>query len=350
MSESAPPRGLEANPGNGYEIRCEPFGECPHGPVQRFVLRSERLELALLTWGASTQSLQLRSADGGAVELMLGFPDLASYLADETFVGATIGRYANRIARGRFRLDGVEHRVPTGGAEHALHGGPEGFHRQLWVPRPLVSAEGIGVEFSHVSPEGHMGFPGTLDCHVTYTLAGSTVRIDFAATTDRPTVVNFTQHAYFNLAGQGTVHTHRLRVAASRYLPTDSESIPLGRADPVEGTPFDFRRARAIGTRLDDADEQVSLAGGYDHSLLLDRPGLRRIAADLHEPMSGRRLTVRTDAPAVHVYSGNHLPRPRSGVCLETQGLPNAPNQPGFPSTVLVPGQEFHSTTTWSVT
>ncbi|CUR59280.1 putative Aldose 1-epimerase [metagenome] len=338
MSLSAPP-----------VVRREPFGESPRGPVERFVLHSERVELSLLSWAATTQSLRVRTETGGSDELMLGFPDLSSYLADQSFVGAVIGRYANRIAGGRFRLDGVEHRVPTGGAEHALHGGPDGFHRQVWSPRPFASAQGVGVEFSHVSPDGQMGFPGTLASRVTYTLAGSTVRIDFAATTDRPTVVNFTQHAYFNLAGQGTVEAHRLRVAASRYLPTDAGSIPLGRTDDVDGTPFDFRRARALGARLDHDDEQLRLAGGYDHSLLLDGPGLRRIAADLQDPASGRRLTVRTDAPAVHLYTGNHLPTRRSGVCLETQGLPNAPNQPGFPSTVLVPGQEFRSTTTWSV-
>ncbi len=349
MSEPVPPGPLQPSPENGHQIGCEPFGEGPRGRVERLVLRSEQLELSLLTWGASTQSLVARGAAGDRVELMLGFPDLASYVADESFLGAAIGRYANRIARGRFRLDGVEHRVPTGGAEHALHGGPDGFHRQVWVPRTFVAEDCVGVEFSHVSPDGHMGFPGTLDCQVTYTLSGSTVRIDFAATTDRPTVVNFTQHAYFNLAGEGTIDSHRLRVAASRYLPTDPASIPLGRLDPVDGTPFDFRRARAVGARLDEADEQLSFAGGFDHSLLLDRPGLHRIAADLQDPSSGRRLTIRTDAPAVHVYSGNHLPTPRRGICLETQGLPNAPNQPGFPSTVLVPGQEFHSTTTWSV-
>ncbi len=322
--------------------------------IERFVLGNDDLELALLSRGARVQSLVVRSGQG-PVNVVLGHREPAAYETDPSFLGAVVGRFANRIAHGRFVLDGVTHDVPVDASGHALHGGPEGFHRQLWAGAQFAHEAASGVVFTHTSPDGFMGFPGTLDARVTYTITGPEVRVDLQAVTDRPTVVNLTQHAYFNLAGvgsdggegTGSVESHLLQVRASHYLPTDPGSIPLGYAAPVAGSPFDFRKAKPVGAQLHDDVEQLRQAGGYDHSLVLDDPSLDVVAARLLDPSSGRSLEVRTDAPVVHLYSGNHLPHPRQGLCLEAQRPPDAPNQPRFASTVLLPGQEFRSSTIW---
>jgi aldose 1-epimerase len=343
-------------------VRSEPFGVTESGEsVERYILVNGRIELSLLTWGATVQSLLVPDQDGDRVDVVLGFDDLTGYLGDHPYLGAVIGRYANRIARGRFAVDGVDHQVPPNDRGNALHGGPEGFHRKVWWARAARGHDAPAVEFAHVSPHGDMGFPGRLDSTVTYTLDGGDVRIDYRATTDRPTVVNLTQHSYFNLAGPGggSIESHELEIPASHYVPVDSDSIPTGQIASVAGTPFDFRRPKPVGHDIGHRDEQLAHGLGYDHSWVLDRPrdGLS-LAARVTEPRSGRVVEVLTTEPAVQFYSGNQLDgalrgkghrryQHREGMCLETQHLPDSPNRPDFPSVVLRRGETYESTTIW---
>ncbi len=338
-------------------VRQETPVASSRGPVRRWTVDDGNMRLRLLEWGASIQSLQVAGHD-----LVLGYDDVAGYERDQVFLGAVVGRYSNRIADGRFVLDGVEHRVAVGPGGHALHGGPEGFHRQVWRGEEVPG----GVCFALTSRDGDMGFPGTLDARVTYTLDGGGVRIEHRAVTDRPTVVSLTQHAYLNLAGDragphaGVVDDHLLELAASRYLPVDRSGIPLPGTASVAGTPFDFREAKPVGRDLGADDEQLRRAGGYDHAWLLDDPRLDVVAATLVEPSTGRSLRVRTDAPTVQFYDGHHLGagppgrggtpyRPRAGLCLETQRWPDGPNRPDLGPVVLRPGEEFRSTTVWEL-
>ncbi len=343
-------------------LRSDAFGATESGEsVERYVLDNGHIEVCLLTWGATVQSLLVPDRSSERSDVVLGFDDLTGYLGEHPYFGAVIGRYANRIARGRFSLGGEEFQIPPNDRGNALHGGPEGFHRQVWSARPSGSDDVLAVEFSHLSPHGSMGFPGTLTSTVTYTLDGADVRIDYRATTDRVTVVNLTQHSYFNLAGPlgGSVESHQLEIFASRYLPVDSDSIPTGPPASVDGTPFDFRRPKGVGHDIGSADQQLKHGLGYDHSWVLDRsPGPPSLAARAVDPGSGRVLEVLTDQPAVQFYSGNQLDgtlrgkgnrayQHRTGLCLETQHLPDSPNRPDFPSVVLRPGETFESTTIW---
>jgi aldose 1-epimerase len=294
-------------------------------------------------------------------DIALGYDSLDGYLADSsTFIGATVGRYANRIAHGRFSLNGHTYQIPANDGENALHGGKVGLDRKLWSGHAIPG----GVVFTLVSPDGDMGFPGDLTTRVTYSLVGTSLRIEFAATTTKPTVVNFTNHTYFNLTGlAGTsILNHILAINAERYTPVDAALIPTGVIAPVAGTPLDFRKPTVIGARIEADNEQLRLGRGYDHNFVLNGTmgldGLRR-AAFLLDPTSGRTLTVTTTEPAVQFYSGNFLDGKlsgrggaryvrRSGLCLETQHFPDSPNHPGFPSTLLQPGQSFHSTTVFT--
>jgi aldose 1-epimerase len=343
-------------------LRRESVGETDAGTaVERYVLDNGHLRVSLLTWGATVQSLAAPDRSRDLADVVLGFDDLDGYLQEHPYLGAVIGRYANRIARGRFSLDGVTYEVPVNDRGNALHGGPDGFHRQVWAATPVETGDEVAVAFRHVSPNGAMGFPGALRTEVTYTLHGSQVRIDYRASTDAPTVLNLTQHTYFNLAGSGSgsIEAHELQMPASRYLPVDLESIPLGQLAPVEATPFDFRQIKPVGSDIDVADEQLERGLGYDHSWVLDRPtSALTSAAQLVDRSSGRVLDVLTTEPAVQFYSGNQLDGtlrgkggrlygPREGLCLETQHLPDSPNQPHFPNVVLRPGEDFHSTTVW---
>jgi aldose 1-epimerase len=285
----------------------EQFGTLPDGrPVERYVLAAGDVEVAVLTYGAVLQSVRVPDASGTPGEVTLGYDDLDGYLADVGFLGAVVGRFANRIARGRFVLDGVEHVLPANNGTACLHGGPEGFHAQLWSAREVDR----GVELSRTSPDGEMGFPGSLDVTVTYLLDERGLELRYAATTDRPTVVNLSNHAYWNLSGGGTVEDHGLELPASRFVAVDAELIPTG----------------------------LPLAGR------------------VHDPRSGRVLEVRTDQPSVQFYSGNFLDgavagrggramRQGDALCLETQHLPDSPNQPDFPSTVLRPGERYETRT-----
>ncbi len=338
------------------------FGELPDGrPVTAYPLvGDDGTQLTVLDLGATVQRLRA-FADGpggaGGVDVVLGFPDLAGYLADPApYFGAVVGRYANRLAGSSFVLDGQTHHVTSNEGATCLHGGPGGFHRQLWEVTAYADA---AITLELVSPDGDQGFPGRLVATATYTVGPGLVTIDLAATTDAPTVVNLTNHAYFNLAGEGigSVDGHLLTVDADAYLPIDDESIPVGHAADVQGTPFDLTLPVLVGDRARDPHEQIGAVGGIDHAFQLRGEGLRR-AARLEDPASGRVLEVHTDQPALQVYTGNSLDgsivgrggsryRQGDGIALETQRHPDAPNQPWLPSAVLRPGETYRSVTQW---
>ncbi|WP_246144485.1 aldose epimerase family protein [Actinacidiphila oryziradicis] len=343
-----------------------PFGTAPDGrPVHRWRLDSGGgVRADVLTYGGIVHSLRVPGPSGRVDDIVLGLPGMAQYTAPNPYLGALVGRYGNRIAGGRFTLDGVTHHVPAADRGHALHGGPDGFHRRLWDGRP---ASGNGGDLAALrlelrSPHGDMGFPGTLDVAVTYSLDRSgTLAVDYRARTDRPTVVNLTNHSYFNLAGagRGDVLGHTLALDSEAYLPVTAEAIPLGPPAPTEGTAFDFRHAHPIGDRIADQDGQLTDAGGYDHCWVLSpaaATGELRRAARLADPDSGRRMEVWTTELGIQVYTGNALdgslaradakPYERHGaVCLETQHFPDSPNRPEYPSTVLQPGEEYRTRT-----
>ena len=332
--------------------RSERFGTLPDGrPVERYVLEGGGVEAAVLTYGAVLQSVRAPDSAGRTAEVTLGYDDLDGYLSDVGYLGAVVGRFANRIGKGRFSLDGVEHVLPSNHGAACLHGGPEGFHAQLWSARGVPG----GVELSRTSPDGEMGFPGTVDVTVTYTLGDDGLDLRYSATTDRPTVVNLTNHAYWNLAGGGTAEDHVLELPASSFVAVDADLIPT-EVTAVEGTPLDFRTPRRIGDRVRASHPQLLHARGYDHAWVLDPADGLRLSARVRDPGSGRVLEVLTDQPSVQFYSGNFLDgaavgrgglamRQGDGLCLETQHLPDSPNRPDFPSTVLRPGERYETRT-----
>lgn len=329
--------------------------------VDRVVLGGAALQVAVLAYGGIIQSVLVPDRDGRVDDVVLGFDDLAGYRGSPTYFGATIGRYANRIAGGRFTLDGVEHQLPVNDGPTCLHGGPEGFDKQLWSVQEAEGEE--SVRLSHVSPDGDMGFPGQLAATVTFAVRGSDLLIDYTATADRPTVVNLTNHSYVNLAGggSGSAHDHEVRLHAGRFAPVDEVMIPTGELAAVAGTPMDFGAFRPIGAALrrGQDDEQVRrAAGGFDHTWVLDGSdvGTEQLAAQVREPTTGRTLEVWTDQPGVQFYTANLLDGTVVGkdgrayqkgdaFCLETQHFPDSPNQPSFPSTVLRPGETFRTST-----
>ena len=323
------------------DVTVGPFGATPAGAAELVVLRGERLELGVATLGAAVHVLRA----AGGPDLVLGLPDAEASLADQCYVGAVVGRFANRIAGGQLDLDGRRYRLPTNDGPHTLHGGPDGFHRRLWQITRVAGGERPRVELALVSPDGDMGFPGRLTATAAYTLEDWTVRVELTATTEAATVVNLTQHAYWHL-GALDVRDHELSLAASRYLPVDDDGIPTGAPVPVAGTPYDLRG----GGLLRGARGAV-----LDHCYVLDEPGLSRPFADLRDPGGGWSLRVSSDAPAVQVYTGAALTgafAPHRGLCLETQWLPDSPHhqgEPGWPSTVLRPGRVWASTTLWQV-
>ncbi|MFD3664040.1 aldose epimerase family protein [Streptomyces sp. NPDC058659] len=353
-----------------YQARppvSEPFGHLPDGTkVRRWWLENGGTCLGVLSYGGIVQSLEIPDRDGRRVNVALGFGTLDAYLAQHSYLGALVGRYGNRIARGRFDLDGTRHFLSAAGGEHTLHGGVRGFDRHNWTVHGFVRTPDVGLVLTHTSPHGDMGFPGTLRTRAVYTLTeGGDWRIDYQAVTDRPTVVNLTSHVYWNLAGEsaGSVHSHELSLAASWMTPVDAGLIPTGRLAPVTGTPFDFRTARPIGSHPLTADPQLRHAGGYDHNWVLDKGATTtpELVASLREPVSGRVLRVATTEPGIQFSSGNSLSgtatgsggrpyRPRDGLCLETQHFPDSPNRPEFPSTVLRPGETYRSSTVHSFT
>ena len=343
-------------------VRRAPFGATPDGtPVEQFVLTTRSgAELRAITFGGIITALRVPDRDGVLDDVVLGHDDVAGYVRSAAYLGAIVGRYGNRIAHGRFTLDGVTHQLAVNDGPHHLHGGPRGFDRVVWRGTPFESATGVGVAFEHTSPAGDQGYPGTLEARVTYTLTERhELVVDYHATTDAPTPVNLTQHSYFNLSGSARrdVLGHELTIRAGAYTPVDATLIPTGAIAPVAGTPFDFRRPTPIGAHIDADDAQLRHGRGYDHNFVLDRQdGVLAPAARLEDPVSGRTLDIATTEPGLQLYSGNFLDgtvagkggRPlahRSGVCLETQHFPDSPNNPHFPPVVLRPGATHHSRT-----
>ncbi|QQC92255.1 aldose epimerase family protein [Streptomyces alfalfae] len=340
----------------------ELFGRLADGTkIYRWSLANGGTRLKVLSYGGVVQSLEIPDRHGRHTNVSLGYDSIEEYVAGTTFFGALIGRYGNRVARGRFTLDGTTHQLSVNDGENSLHGGAKGFNTRVWDVEPFTDATGVGLVLRHVSVDGEMGYPGTLRVKVTYTLtARGDWRIDYAATTDKATVVNLTNHTYFNLAGEGSgdIYGHELTLAARRFAPTDAGLIPTGELAKVAGTPFDFRRAKTVGRDIRAAHPQLVTAKGYDHNWVLDK-GITRAPehfATLRDADSGRTMKVATTEPGVQFYSGNFLDgaltgpsgrtyRQGDGLCLETQHFPDSPNQPSFPSTVLRPGETYRSST-----
>jgi aldose 1-epimerase len=346
-------------------LEREHFGVAPDGTdVELYALAyGDAFAAKIATYGGIVQQLRVPGRDGEPANVVLGFSSLADYVArNDPYFGAIVGRYANRIANASFALDGVTHRLTANDGVHCLHGGKRGFDKRVWLPGETRSEpDALAVVLRYVSPHGEEGFPGALAVEVTYTLLRDlTLRIDYRATSDRPTVVNLTSHVYWNLSGEGSgsIDDHVLQLNASRYLPVDSAKLPLGDVAAVAGTPLDFTSPAPIGDRIGQPFEQLAVAQGLDHHFVLDRDDTPSLAtaARLRDPASGRRLEILTTEPGVQVYSANHLDgsltgtggRPygrRDGLALETQHCPDSPNRPEFPSTVLRPGHELASTT-----
>ena len=332
----------------------------PGEPADIYTLRNGDLIVNLTNYGARIVSLKTKDRNGRFGDVALGYQSAEGYAEPKgkTYFGAIVGRYGNRIAGGKFSIDGKTYQIPVNNGKNALHGGPHGFDDQMWTGSIIPD----GVEMSLVSKDGDMGFPGTLTVHVRYTLVGSAVHIRYTATTDKATVVNLTNHAYFNLSGDGsgTVLGEVMQINADQYTPVDDGLIPVGGAQPVAGTPLDFRKPTVIGERIQDANEQLKIGGGYDHNWILNgKNGEMKLAAKVYDPKTGRVLTVSTTEPGVQFYSGNSLTgvytgkagglyAKNTGLCLETQHFPDSPNQPAFPSTLLKPGQTMHSETVFA--
>lgn len=336
------------------------FGVTSDGvTIDRYTLvNDDGLEAMIITLGATLTSLYVPDRHGALGDVLLGFDSLAPYLGKHPYFGSLVGRYCNRIAGGRFDLDGDTYTLARNDGPHHLHGGPGGFHRAIWTAREVPSALGSAVAFSYVSPDGEEGFPGTLSVTVTYTLTDrNELRLDYTATTDRATPVNLTNHAYFNLAGTGTVFGHELELAGSSFIPVDAGLTPIGGLRPVEGTPMDFTVPTLIGDRIGNHDEQLNNARGYDHTWVLDKdPGVLGFAARVYEPVTGREMEVDTTQPGIQCYTGNSLDgsvrgkggqvyAQYTGLCLETQHFPDSPNHPDFPSCILRPGETYSETT-----
>ena len=348
-------------------VSTELFGTVGDTAVHRYVLVNPGgITVRVLDLGGVIQSLDAPDRDGVPANVMLGFADLDGYVANNrpdagrVFFGALIGRYANRIADAKFTLDGTEHRVAANENANCLHGGPSGFDTHVWQASTFSDEDSVGVRLSHVSPDGDQGFPGRVTTAVTYRLdTRNRLTIDYRAETDAPTVLNLTNHAYWNLAGEGSgdITGHLLTIRAGSFCEVDDSLIPQGVPVPVGGTPFDFREPTPIGARIDVADPQLHIGHGYDHNWVLDDPSF---AARVHDLGSGRTLTVRTTEPGLQFYSGNFLTdalvgpsgRPygrRAGFALEAQHFPDSPNRPDFPSTVLRPGQTYTQETVYEL-
>jgi aldose 1-epimerase len=343
-------------------VKRQPFGKLADGtPVEMFVFENKNgMRVSVLDYGGTIVSLETPDKSGKLGDVVLGFDNFDDYATKSPYFGCIVGRYANRIAKGKFKLNGVTYKVPVNNGDNALHGGIHGFDKKVWKAEPFERAGERGLTLSYLSKDGEEGYPGNLQATVVYTLTDADEwKIDYSATTDKETVLNLTNHTYYNLSGQPTILEHELLLNSERFTPVDKGLIPTGVLQPVEGTPFDFRKSTAIGARIDDKNEQLKLGGGYDHNWVIAGGGksLTR-AAVAYSPQSGRVLEVLTDQPGVQFYTGNFLDGTlkgkggvvygkRSGFCLETQHYPDSPNQPNFPTTVLKPGEKFQSTTVW---
>jgi aldose 1-epimerase len=358
----------------GLAIYGARFGRYPVDPTVLFVVRDSMkdqftltnahgIEVRVMTYGGIITSIRTPDRFGKLDDIVLGFDSLAGYLTDSPYFGAIVGRYANRIAKGQFTLDGTTYHLATNNGPNSLHGGVRGFDKVLWTGEQFQTDSGSGVTLRYTSKDGEEGFPGTLVARVTYTLTPrDELIVDYEATSDKATPVNLSQHTYWNLHGSagGEILDHVLTLNASAFTPVDSTLIPTGAIAPVAGTPFDFRTATAVGARIAQENTQLRFGRGYDHNWVLDRSGSGLVhAARLVEPSSGRTLDVSTTEPGVQFYSGNFLDGTvrgkagrlyayRSGLCLETQHFPDSPNHPNFPSTILRPGATYRSRTVYT--
>ncbi len=343
-------------------IRKQSFGSLPDGtPVDLYTLTNQSgMQARIMTYGGTIVSLRVPGRNGKFDDVVLGFDSLAEYVHDSPYFGAIVGRYANRIARGSFTLNGTTFTLALNDGKNHLHGGVKGFDKVVWQAAASTPDNDLMLTLTYTSRNLEEGYPGTLKVEVVYTLTSADeLKILYTAETDAPTVVNLTQHSYFNLAGAGTgdILGHRLMINADRFTPVDSGLIPTGVLQPVENTPFDFRRPTPIGERISADDVQLKLAGGYDHNFVLNgSAGTVRLAARVEDPQSGRAMDVLTNQPGLQFYSGNFLDghhvgkgglhyRHRYGFCLETQHFPDSPNHPSFPSTVLLPGKTYSTET-----
>ncbi len=344
------------------EVSATPFGPSPDGrAVERYTLsNSHGISADIMTYGATLLALRTPDRGGRFDSIVLGFDALDPYLAGTPYFGATIGRYANRIAGARFKLDGHEYRLAANEGRSHLHGGQIGFDKVLWEPRAFRTPDAGGVALSYLSPDGEEGYPGALSVEVTYRLtADGVLAIDYRAATTRPTPLNLTHHSYFNLSGDALreIAAHTLRIDADQFTPVAPDLIPTGELRGVSDTPFDFRATKLIAAHIDRDDDQLRIAGGYDHNFILNtsRAGRLAHAATLCDPESGRLMEVWTTEPGLQFYSGNFLDGSlmgrhgpfarRAGLCLEPQHFPNSPNEPSFPSTILRPGETYASRT-----
>jgi aldose 1-epimerase len=341
------------------QISVKPFGETTDGTaVSLYTLSNNKgAEVGICNYGGLVIFLKVPDRHGRLGDVVLGYDALADYLKDSPYFGALIGRYGNRIAKGKFTLDGKEYTLAVNNGPNALHGGRKGFDKVVWEPRLLASLEGPSLELRYVSKDGEEGYPGNLSVMTVYTLTeDNALRIEYTATTDKPTVVNLTHHSYFNLAGGGDILSHQVMLPADKFTPVDNTLIPTGELRPVDGTPFDFRKATTIGARIGQDDEQLKFGNGYDHNWVINKPmGQLGLMARVSEPSSGRVMEVLSTEPGLQFYSGNFLDGTlkgkggwvyhfRNGFCMEPQHYPDSPNRPDFPSVVLKPGQVYKNT------
>ena len=321
------------------------------------------MQVSITNFGATVVSIVVPDKAGKMADVALGYDDLAGYELNKNYLGVLVGRYGNRIAHGKFSIDGTEYTLAKNNGDNSLHGGIKGFNKAMWEAKDVSKGGEAAVEMKYVSKDGEEGYPGNLSVTVVYTLTNKNeLKIDYSATTDKKTVVNLTNHTYFNLAGQGNgdILKQELMINADTFTPVDSGLIPTGELKKVEGTPFDFRKPTAIGARIDGNDEQIKLGGGYDHNFVLSRKAATglSLAARVSDAVSGRTMEVWTTEPGVQFYTGNFLDgsfkgkggiayQKRTAFCLETQHFPDSPNHPSFPTTLLKPGEKYHTTTVY---
>ena len=341
------------------------FGTTAEGKTaDLYTLKNKNgMQVSITNFGATVVSIMAPDKAGKMADVALGYDNLAGYELNKNYLGVLVGRYGNRIAHGKFSIDGTEYTLAKNNGDNSLHGGIKGFNKAMWEAKDVSKGGEAAVEMKYVSKDGEEGYPGNLSVTVVYTLTNKNeLKIDYSATTDKKTVVNLTNHTYFNLAGQGNgdILKHELMINADTFTPVDSGLIPTGELKKAEGTPFDFRKATAIGARIDANDEQIKLGGGYDHNFVLNRKAATglSLAARVSDPTSGRTMEVWTTEPGVQFYTGNFLDgsfrgkggsayQKRTAFCLETQHFPDSPNHPSFPTTLLKPGEKYHTTTVY---